>query len=671
MTRASSSGVPAAIEAVIGAPRWPGPGELIGIEHEYVVRRDGAVVDFRDLIHGLPIPGVRLDPGDRNAYRLPSGLALTCDEGEAEVATPPIEVRPGFARDVAAWANHGRSQLEGVLPASCELEGYSTHLSVAMPGLDGDDVARAYASTFAPALALLLEKPDSKGIYVRPRPGRLELCGEFVEGLRLGAVAAFVAGTARVTAMAVAGSGGLPPPLAVQTLPAVERYGLRVTRYACGLDLYAEGRAARLSLASGGAISAQEYIETAWAAGRGGLDGCASPGDLDVLDRMIAGALPLGVEIRGPASLSAVSGAMPSSPLGQVTRRWRRPGFLLEAVVATWDFTVFRVTDNCASVLVCIPRESLAGFVGGLDAGRLDRVLRAELESASARPLLSGNAQTADVGMFSAMSDPLALLPAERAPKSAASKSPRVGRPGKTDGRSSASRPGKSASRPWKLAIPTRPPRDLAFPAPGSGPVSTPEPAPLPGPFPPTPASPGQSPSGSGGVPWLVVTAVAVIGVVGAVIVAAIALNGGGSDPAPPPTPAATVTSTAEPTKSPTVTASSAPATSTSTPKVDAATASPTSTFAPAQTATKTPDGGALPATPLPTSAAIPTETAVVTATATKFATETPRPTSTSTPTPTRTPTPSPTPAIIDLPLPTAVKTAVPGCTPVPGAVCP
>jgi hypothetical protein len=50
-----------------------------------------------------------------------------------------------------------------------------------------------FSSTFAPMLMLLLHAPESRGIYVRPRPGRLEVCGELVRGQRLQAAAVFVA----------------------------------------------------------------------------------------------------------------------------------------------------------------------------------------------------------------------------------------------------------------------------------------------------------------------------------------------------------------------------------------------------------------------------------------------------------------------------------------------
>ena len=84
-------------------------GKLVGFEHEYTLTRDGHPIDFRDLIHNLRIPGSRLDPGDINAYRLRSGMAITCDDAEAEVATPPLPVRPGFAREVESWARAARN----------------------------------------------------------------------------------------------------------------------------------------------------------------------------------------------------------------------------------------------------------------------------------------------------------------------------------------------------------------------------------------------------------------------------------------------------------------------------------------------------------------------------------------------------------------------------------
>lgn len=666
-----------------------GPGGLLGVEHEYRLSAAGCPVDFRDLLPGLAVEGKRLDPGDRNAYRLPSGLALTCDEGEAEVATPPISVRPGFAEEVVAWAQHGRSELARVLPAAHELTGYSTHLSAAMPGADGDEVADLYARTFAPALALLLERPESQGLYVRPRPGRLELCGEFVEGSRLGAVAAFVAGSSRAAALAVAGHGTVPPAIALQTLPAIERYGLRVTRYAAGIDLYAQGRAAQLPLANGGTVAAQEYLEAAWIAARGALGRRASNNDTVFLDRMVAGALPLGVETPEAEPCPVLGRRAPSSPLGQVIRVWRRPGFVIQATVATWDFTVFCVAAGPATVFVNIPRQSLAGFIARVDAGQVDRALRAALESAATRPLLSGNEQTRSVGVFSGMGEPADLLPVERAPESGqanAGRGPRAGKLG-----AGAGRPGKSNARPWKLVLPLRPPTTVSLPLPGEGaappsplpPLAVPPPLPSrpAGPLPPSqapldspPALPPAStapPVAGGGIPWLLATGVAAVVLAIAAIAGAVAVNGGGAEPTPTAAPVATLTSTPPPTKAPTETPvpSTPTPTPTATPKADAAATSPSPTSAASTSAPV-----AAPATATPTATA-PTEptTPVPTATPTRFATETPRPTFTPTPTPTPTATrvPVATPTLVIEVPPTVAPTAPAGCTPAAGVACP
>ncbi|MGH9223423.1 MAG: hypothetical protein ACRD2W_06480 [Acidimicrobiales bacterium] len=64
----------AVFRSALGAvPDTGGAAALVGLEHEYRLGRDGEVVDFRELIHGLAVPGRRHDPGDANAYRCTSG----------------------------------------------------------------------------------------------------------------------------------------------------------------------------------------------------------------------------------------------------------------------------------------------------------------------------------------------------------------------------------------------------------------------------------------------------------------------------------------------------------------------------------------------------------------------------------------------------------------------
>ena len=99
-----------AFATALGGAHTPpaAPAALLGLEHEYRLLRDGQPIDFRELIHELPVPGRRLDPGDSNAYRCASGIALTCDDGDAEIASPPVRLRPGFSRVLQGWETSGR-----------------------------------------------------------------------------------------------------------------------------------------------------------------------------------------------------------------------------------------------------------------------------------------------------------------------------------------------------------------------------------------------------------------------------------------------------------------------------------------------------------------------------------------------------------------------------------
>jgi hypothetical protein len=287
---------------------------LVGVEQEYQVLAEGRPVDFRDLLHSLPVPGRRLDPGDLNAYRLESGLALTCDEAEAEVASPPVPCLPGFSAKVAAWAACGRSQLEALLPAGTAVAGYSTHLSVSLDEALREPLLDLFLARFAPALMLLLGSPTGYGLYLRPRPGRLEACGDHVGSHALQAAAALFAGGVRACAAAGGAQDSLPPALAVTTAPATGRWGLYLgRRRALGFDLYAAGLDGRLSLANGGVIGAAEHLALCRQSATEHLD-TREPG-LAVLDAILAGDLPLPAAAESPLDL-------PAAPC----RRSPRPG---------------------------------------------------------------------------------------------------------------------------------------------------------------------------------------------------------------------------------------------------------------------------------------------------------------------------------------------------------
>ncbi len=663
------------------------PGSLVGLEHEFRVLRDGHPIDFRDCIHRLPIDGLRLDPGDTNAYRCRSGIAITADGAEAEFASPPVPVVPGFAREVAAWAGRGRRELEAALPPDTTLDGYSTHISVSMPDAINDAVAGLFARTFAAPLALLLERPGSLGIYVRPRPGRLELCGEFVDGHRLAAVVAFAVGSARACAAAIVGQprGRLfPEELVVATLPGIERFGLRITREAHGVDLYAGGRATMLQTAAGAPISAQDQVNQAWAAARAALATDASPHDIETVDAMVAGRRPLGVELRAAEPRAATLGASPPSPFGRAANSVQRPRFTLSPLLATWAFTAFHAASAQGEAVLVVPRDRLAVLFARLDGGDLDALLPGLIERVPADRILASHEQTTAPGLYSGIAEPLALLATERQPQGREVQA--SSRPGKA---AAAMRPGKAA-RPWKLLLPL-PEQARSAPLPVESSADAPA---------PVSAAPGNSGESSSTQTsgsfrprsWVrskaaALAALAAVAVIAAGAAAAVLAGqgyaGGVKTPTPNPSLTAPATPTAakagglddmqtSPSPATSMPSSSATTSPAATPTALTATAAPAlatagttphptdsvPTATPRSTPTLRPTETPRP-TPSPTATATATAAATATATATAHATPTPAvgiPTLGPIPTiPPKTPAPSPAPV----------------CTPPPGATCP
>ncbi len=400
-------GTPSPLAAALGARLTDRPpASVVGLEHEYSLSVTGERLDFRALIHDLAIPGRRLDPGDLNAYRCASGLAITCDAEDAEVVSPPLPVQPGFAIEVAAWAEHGRAELLRLLPAGVTVTPFSTHISASMPDDLVDAACELFARTFAPALILVLGGADSHGVFVRPRPGRLEVCGEHAMGGRLAAAATLVAGGARACAAALLGgkgeAGHLPPVLAVDLRPARGRHGLFVGRnLAFGYDLHLAGRDGVVPLQVGGVIPAQEYLLLAWAAAGAGLGADASDADVQAGDAIVSGSLPVGAEEAGVDSVSRpwpVPGAR--SPFGDVLVPRRRPAFDVVADAATWDFTVFRLRSSARRAYACVPGSQLGRFLDRLDAGSLDGLLGGFLDGTPTGRVLVAHDDTAEAGLW-------------------------------------------------------------------------------------------------------------------------------------------------------------------------------------------------------------------------------------------------------------------------------
>ncbi|GAA3159624.1 hypothetical protein GCM10010531_08790 [Blastococcus jejuensis] len=343
---------------------------VCGVEHEYEVRdAAGAVVDFRTVADTLDL-GRRLDPGDRHAHRGPWGGVITADGREAEVVSPPVPVGPDAAAAVHAYAAAGRAHLAGRLPAGWSLTGYSTHISTAV---DDDVVRRAAVLVvrhLSPALMLLFDRRTSPGLLVRPRPGRLEVCGEFAQGRALRhAVAVVVAAGQLCSEAARTRRPDLPPRLRLRTERAKERFGSYVDRAAFGGDLYAAGRTALLRR-RGGTVRAGELLAEVVDALDDRLRALLTTGDLAALHAVVAGDEPLPCE---QEALAPDDG--PLLAVAPLDLRDRRAGEVaVEVVNATWWTYVLRL-EGARVRWLTVPRTWMGSFLDRLDDGSLDDVL--------------------------------------------------------------------------------------------------------------------------------------------------------------------------------------------------------------------------------------------------------------------------------------------------------
>jgi hypothetical protein len=480
---------------LLGGSAPPGPGDLLGLEHEYSLERNRRAIDFGVLIHRLGVPGRRLDPADPNSYRCDWGGVITCDGAEAEIASPPVPTRPGFAEEVERWAGAGLSALLSLLPPGISLRGFSTHLSAAVPEASVDATALLYIERFAAPLMLLLDRRDSPGLLVRPRPGRLELGGEYANGEALRAAATFVAGSVRATATAVLRHTleALPPAISLTILPSAERFGWYVDRRAYGADLYAEGRSTPLRLADGRRTTAQDQLSAAWSVARDALAGRATRAELALVDDLVDGTRPLRVEGED-ASAHAVFGSLSTaSPRGgtrdahgAILDEIVRPAFRARVRVAMWTSTVFEVTTAARTVFMCVPRGSLDSFLRRMRAGELDGTILAYAEAGSTQRRLDHHAATRRAGLHDSLGPVTGLAAPERAPLISAGAEVRPGK--------------RQASGPSTVPHPRRYwPRRLAIAAaigvvflggvvaistflPTEGPTPTPTPTPRPAP---------------------------------------------------------------------------------------------------------------------------------------------------------------------------------------------
>ncbi|MEY2430552.1 MAG: hypothetical protein QOC92_277 [Acidimicrobiaceae bacterium] len=363
-------------------PDPPNAG-FVGVEREYRVLDEALEqLDFRVMVHKLGMPGSGLDPGDPNAHHLPSGLLLTADGPEAEVATPPVPLAPGCTRLVSMSAEHGEDALVEFLPAGAGIEGFSTHLNVSV----GDDVvaiAALFARHFALGMMLLLDRPDSPGLLVRPRPGRLEVGGDFAAGEQLRVALTFATGATRCCADAVRdrSTAALPPEPRGRIAAARDRPGWFIGRGTFARDLYDTGREATVRCGPT-TTRAGDRLAEEWAAARRVLPELLDEEELSAVDEVVDGRRAIPIESVSPPDSTATPTAL-DSPFANLAAR-ERAGLQVQVEAMSWAAVAFRVQSRShAATHVVIPRRWLRSFLRQLDDGALDAALHtAELVDA-------------------------------------------------------------------------------------------------------------------------------------------------------------------------------------------------------------------------------------------------------------------------------------------------
>jgi hypothetical protein len=379
-------------------------GQWVGVEHELQVHSAHGRVDFRRAIADLPVGTPGLDPGDPRARRCDWGGVLTADGAEAELASAPVTARPGYAVELGLVTAAAHRGLADSLP-ECTLSGYSTHISVETPDRLAVGAARCFARTLSPSMMLLLDKATSPGLLVRPRRGRLELCGDHVVGEQLLAATVFATAGARWAATTRLRTNGLAQ--RPRTQAAVERYGIYVDRRAFGPDLYATGRATPLRRGR----TAQGHLEASWGVLREDAETFASAYELDVVDRVVAGLAPLPSEGQGD-ELAPAEAAVADPFCDALTLR-RRGAIRLRPLSITWAAAVFALTVDGDEIVWAVPGRLLRGALAAFDDGRLDDVLH-RAARATDLPVLASADDAQRGGFFTGVAGD--LTPGERHP---------------------------------------------------------------------------------------------------------------------------------------------------------------------------------------------------------------------------------------------------------------
>jgi hypothetical protein len=233
----------------------------------------------------------------------------------------------------------------------------------------------------------------------------MELCGEYLTGENLRNAAVFALGSVRSAALR-----SCPPAVRFGAETLNDRPGWYVDRRSFGIDLYSKGRDSELECLGGRTISAGEHLERSWAVARPFLTDIA-PSEIAAVDRAVRGDSPLPCE--APSETPSLRTRPSGTVFAEILEARLRPGYVVRAILATWDFTVFEVVSSDRLAYASIPSPLLAPFLVGLNGGSLDALFARYLERPPRGTVLASHHQTGRPGLFGGLGSPQELLAPE------------------------------------------------------------------------------------------------------------------------------------------------------------------------------------------------------------------------------------------------------------------
>jgi hypothetical protein len=154
-------------------------------------------------------------------------------------------------------------------------------------------------------------------------------------------------------------------------------------------------------------------LERGWHCARAALAGFARPADLHDADIVVSASLPLPCEHDRRRHPDHAARMPRANSFGDIVEPIERPGFSVEAILATWDFTLFAArTSRCS--YVSVPRRELSEFLADLHRGRLDNWFQSVIGAPHQGRVLRSHAQALERAVFDDVHPSAALAAPER-----------------------------------------------------------------------------------------------------------------------------------------------------------------------------------------------------------------------------------------------------------------